>query len=198
MTDSIPDQLLPFLRQNSLFSLLDGTSLEQLASRLELVRFSLGETIVNEGDTGQFAYLIFSGRVRILKRSETGQLVTLTTQSVGEIFGEQSILTDAPRSASVRAADDVILFRIDRSDFQTAVGSNAKLRNYFADFMQDRSLRDFLKTATVLESLRPKDVTALLDQLATQDFPTGSTIFREGDAADRLFIIRSGQVDPAG
>ena len=91
MADLLSDQLLPFLRQHSLFSLLDAASIEQLSLRMELVRFSLGETILNEGDTGQFAYLIFSGRVRILKRTESGRQVTLTTQSVGEIFMRSAV-----------------------------------------------------------------------------------------------------------
>ena len=117
MPQLVAEEVARFLKQTSLFAILDDESGDRLANRTTMQRFSLGETIIEEGDEGRFAWLIFSGRVRVLKQSESGRQVTLGTQTVGDIFGEQSILTDSPRSASVRAAEDVVLFRIDRVDF---------------------------------------------------------------------------------
>lgn len=193
MSEAVSEQLAAFLCKHSLFSILDTEQIERLASQLEVERYSLGETIVREGEVGEHAWLIFAGRVRILKKSDSGRQVTLGTQSVGEIFGEQAILSDTPRSATVRATEDVVLCRIERQDFRDLVDASPRIRSYFDRFMQERSIRDFLRTATFLENLRPQDVMALFDQLEFVEFSGGDSICAQDDSGDALFIIRSGQ-----
>ncbi len=194
MPQLVAEEIARFLKQTSLFAILDEEATHRLADRATMQRFSLGETIVEEGAEGRFAYLIFSGRVRALKRSDSGRLVTLGTQSVGEIFGEQAILTDSPRSATVRATEDVVLFRIDRVDFLELLDRSQNLRQYFDQFIHDRSVRDFLRTQTFLEKLKAKDVISLLDQLEPRDFSPGEVVIREGAAAEVMYIVREGRL----
>ncbi|MGZ0171158.1 MAG: cyclic nucleotide-binding domain-containing protein [Planctomycetales bacterium] len=194
MPQLVAEEVARFLKQTSLSAILDDDSLNRLADRATMQRFSLGETIIEEGDEGRFAWLIFSGRVRVLKRSDSGRKVTLGTQTVGEIFGEQSILTDSPRSASVRAAEDVVLFKIDQVDFLELLDGSENLREYFDQFIHERAVRDFLRTQTFLEKLRAKDVISLLDKLEPHEFPASEVIVREGAAADVMFIVREGRL----
>ena len=194
MPQLVAEEVGRFLKQTSLFAILDDDSVNRLANRTSMQRFSLGETIIEEGDEGRSAWLIFSGRVRVLKQSESGRQVTLGMQTVGEIFGEQSILTDSPRSASVRAAEDVVLFRIDRIDFLELLDSSQNLRQYFDQFMHERAVRDFLRTQTFLEKLRARDVISLLDQLQPRDFSAGEVVIRENASADVMYIVREGRL----
>ena len=194
MQQFVVEELAGFLKQSSVFAILDDDSIHRLAERATMQRFSLGETIIEEGDDGCFAWLIFSGRVRVLKRSDSGHQITLGTQSVGELFGEQAILTDSSRSASVRATEDVVLFRIERADFLELLDQSENLRQYFDQFMHERAVRDFLRTQTFLGKLRAKDVTALLDQLEPRDFAAGETVLQEGAVAECLYIVREGRL----
>lgn len=194
MPQLVAEEVARFLKQTSLFAILDDESVDRLANRTTMQRFSLGETIIEEGDEGRFAWLIFSGRVRVLKQSESSRQVTLGTQTVGDIFGEQSILTDSPRSASVRAAEDVVLFRIDRVDFLELLDGSQNLRQYFDQFIHERAVRDFLRTQTFLEKLRAKDVISLLDQLQPRDFSAGEVVIRESASADVMYIVREGRL----
>jgi ABC-type multidrug transport system fused ATPase/permease subunit/CRP-like cAMP-binding protein len=194
MPQLVAQEIAHFLKQTSLFAILDDESIHRLADRATMQRFSLGETIIEEGDEGRFAYLIFSGRVRVLKRSDSGRQVTLGAQSVGEIFGEQAILTDSPRSASVRATEDVVLFRIDRVDFLELLDGSQNLRQYFDQFIHERSVRDFLRTQTFLEKLRATDVISLLDQLEPRKFSAGEVVVREGASAEVMYIVREGRL----
>ena len=194
MSHFVAQELAGFLKQTSLFAILGDDLASRLAERATMQRFSLGETIISEGEKGQFAWLIFSGRVRVLKRLDSGRQVTLGTQSIGELFGEQAILTDSPRSATVRAAEDVVLFRIDRVDFLEMLDHSENLRQYFDRFMHERAIQDFLRTQTFLGKLRAKDVTSLLDQLELREFAAGETVLREGAAADSLYIVREGRL----
>lgn len=194
MPQLVAEEIARFLKQTSLFAILNEEATRRLADRATMQRFSLGETIIEEGDEGHFAYLIFSGRVRVLKRSEFGRQVTLGAQSVGEIFGEQAILTDSPRSASVRATEDVVLFRIDRADFLELLDGSQNLRQYFDQFIHERSVRDFLRTQTFLEKLKAKDVISLLDQLEPREFAAGEAVIREGASAEVMYIVREGRL----
>jgi len=54
------------------------------------------------------------------------------------------MLTDEVRSASCRAAEDAVLFRIQRADFQKLLQDNPALRPYFDKFLQQRWLLNFL------------------------------------------------------
>lgn len=103
-------------------------------------------------------------------------------------------MRDTTRSATVRAAEDVALFRIEQADFRELVDSIPQLRSYVDKFMHDSALRDFLRTSTFLESLKPTEIAALLDQLTEREFAAGTTILQEGDTADCMFIVRSGQL----
>ncbi len=54
------------LKEHALFSVLDDADLDHLAGGVELVSFPMGETIVRQGEPGDAAYLICSGKVRIV------------------------------------------------------------------------------------------------------------------------------------
>ncbi|NCT41173.1 MAG: cyclic nucleotide-binding domain-containing protein [Alphaproteobacteria bacterium] len=72
-----------------------------------------GKLVVKEGDEGNCAYLIQSGSVSVFTYND-GNKIDLAKFSVGEIFGELSLIFDEPRSASVMADQDCNLIVITR------------------------------------------------------------------------------------
>lgn len=66
--------------------------------------FAAGEIIVQEGDPGDAAYIIVAGRCEITRASATGSAV-LRTIGPGDVFGEMAIMTEGPRTATVRAVE---------------------------------------------------------------------------------------------
>ncbi len=193
-TGPLSQQLTPLLRKHAIFSLLDDDKLAELIQKFDMIAVSMGETIIREGDPGDSAYLVYSGKVRALKEGPAGKPLTLGLLSAGDLFGEHAMLTDEVRSASCRAAEDSVLFRIQRADFQKLLHDNPALRPYFDRFLQQRSLINFLRLTTFLGALPAQQVLALLDQLEERSFPNGATIIQEGEAGDQLYIIKSGEV----
>src|SRR5262245_24241099 len=130
-TGPLSEQLTPLLRKHAIFSLLDDDKLAELIPKFGMIAVSMGETVIQEGDPADSAYLVYSGKVRAFKQGPAGKPVTLGLLSPGDLFGEHAMLTDEARSASCRAAEDTVLFRIQRADFQKLLHDNPALRPYF-------------------------------------------------------------------
>lgn len=76
-----------------------------------------GEIVFRDGDFGDTLYLIWSGRVAIVK-GDLDNPILLATRKAGEIFGEMALLENQPRSATVVALDATRLLEIDRTHFE--------------------------------------------------------------------------------
>ncbi|MCB1650506.1 MAG: cyclic nucleotide-binding domain-containing protein [Alphaproteobacteria bacterium] len=84
---------------------------------LERRYYAEGDVIVREGELGECAYLIQSGAVEVFAENEDHN-VPLAVLEVGQIFGETALISDAPRTASVRASKDCNLIIITRLDLE--------------------------------------------------------------------------------
>lgn len=76
-----------------------------------------GEIVFREGDVGDSMYLIWSGRVAVVK-GDLDSPVLLGYRSAGEIFGEMAVIERQPRSATIIALDNLRLLSINRERFQ--------------------------------------------------------------------------------
>ncbi len=76
-----------------------------------------GTLITREGDPGNCAYLIQSGKVVVFTQHE-GRKVELAILEAGQIFGEMALIFDEPRTASVKAHEHTVLIIIDRKVFE--------------------------------------------------------------------------------
>lgn len=97
-----------------LFSGMDKEHLERLATFTFTRSYKPGDTIVEEGRTGNGLYVITAGRVEVVKALNTASAKRLAVLGKGDFFGEMALLDESPRSASVRALDDTTCLGIDR------------------------------------------------------------------------------------
>jgi hypothetical protein len=113
--DNVP-QYAALLRQQYLFHGLDDAQLAHVVTRFEPTRYDGGALIITEGAPGEDFFIIFEGKVRITKltRLKERQLDIL---GPGDYFGEEALLFDRPRSASVTAVEPVLLLRLGRDQF---------------------------------------------------------------------------------
>src|SRR5262249_36996108 len=91
------------LRQMPLFAPLNDAEIEQLGRGAVPRRCTTGEALVRQGEAGDSLFVIKAGRVRVDVRRANGQALTVATRGPTEFFGEMSLLTGEPRSASVIA-----------------------------------------------------------------------------------------------
>jgi CRP-like cAMP-binding protein len=112
----VPVEQIELLQGSPIFAPLPPTTLEQLAEALEEVSVAAHSEVVRQGEPGDRFYLIKEGELEVIVDGEVVQ-----TLGPGESFGEIALLRDVPRTATVRARKDAVLYALDRSHFIPAV-----------------------------------------------------------------------------
>lgn len=102
-----------------------------------------GDVIFNEGDVGDYFYIIVSGQVEILK-SKHGQEQKIAVLSSGEYFGEMAILHDKKRNATVRCITPVDVIALRNKDFGALLSNLEDLKKGFVK-KSDERLKEFAR-----------------------------------------------------
>ncbi len=110
------------------FSPLADEDRRYLAANAHSVRFAAGERIIEEGTLGMSCYVVGDGQVLIETTGERdGERVELAVLGPDEYFGERSLITGEPTSASARAATDCVLHEISKEHFAVVLMRNRSL-----------------------------------------------------------------------
>ncbi|MBM3223876.1 MAG: cyclic nucleotide-binding domain-containing protein [Candidatus Tectomicrobia bacterium] len=192
------EQLKPLLQKHMVFSILDDARLQVLMGKMETCVFPMGENIVHQGEMGDCAYLILSGKARVLQPNSEGKTVTLATLGSGDLFGERTIITQEPRIATVRAAEDVTAFRISHDDFAHLLEGSPELQGYFSQVFHEYAAINFLRVKTCLQVLPPQQIVALMKHCRTVSASKGQLLYDDATPEPCLYIIHTGAVQIVG
>jgi putative peptide zinc metalloprotease protein len=113
-----------FIKHVGPFMTLDDQARRRLAQRLTPRAVTAGETLMRQGEPGDRCYLLRAGTVDVLHDAGEGDRV-VADMGPGSIVGETAMLTDAPRSATVRARTDCDLLEMRRDDLVSVLGADA-------------------------------------------------------------------------
>src|SRR5688572_15517231 len=110
-------EIFAVLRPLPVFTPLSDEQIETLVGGAALQMFMTGETLVRQGDRGASLFVIRSGAVRIERSQDGGPATTMTTLGAGDFFGEMSLLTGEPRTASIVAEQETEVVVVDKEAF---------------------------------------------------------------------------------
>jgi len=94
-------------------------SVARIVAEIEL---RAGQSLFQEGDPGDCLYIVVEGELRIHSQGRT-----LTRLGPGKVVGELALLDPEPRSASVNALTDALLFRIDKDPFDEVMADRPEI-----------------------------------------------------------------------
>lgn len=128
---------LDALHRVELFAPLEDAELERLADALHPAPFTRGEVLTRQGAEAHWLYLLINGEaaVRVAKDGIDTEVARL---SPGSFFGEMSLMTGEPRSATVVALCDVECFRLDAAAFRDLLERRPQLAEPIARLLAER------------------------------------------------------------
>jgi predicted MFS family arabinose efflux permease len=131
---TVPIVEISLLRTLPIFAPLPAPALEGLARSVEHVRFLAGEIVIREGEVGDRFYAIADGEVDVTR---AGQQIGIRHR--GEGFGEIALLHDVPRTATVTARTDTLLFALDREPFVLSVTGHPAAARAAEEVVRERA-----------------------------------------------------------
>ncbi|MFM7674732.1 MAG: cyclic nucleotide-binding domain-containing protein [Synechococcus sp.] len=126
------------LAGHRLFQSLDPAQLAHLARETRCLRFGPGEVVVREGESGDTLYQIVGGELEVLKADGGPIQHPIATLGPGDVFGEMTLFTDDPRSATVRTTRECLLLEVERRDLQPLLEQDSILLERMAQLVQER------------------------------------------------------------
>src|SRR6266487_3835959 len=108
---------------SALFRNLQPHEAENILAQLQPVKYESGAHILERGVWHGQLYIIASGLVSVLLQEEAGEAARIARLGPGECFGEMSLITGEPPSATVRADEDITLWALPQADFLTLIGT---------------------------------------------------------------------------
>lgn len=139
---------------HELFSTLSPEDLLELEHSARILTYAIGERIVREADEGRSLYVLLDGVCSVSVKGSDGKEVSITELRKGDIFGEMSVLTGEPRSATVTALTDVTASVISRAKIAGLLQRNAPLQEAFASYIAKRAD----STKAILESVSANEI----------------------------------------
>lgn len=121
----------------ALFSTLPADERHELAATARWSPFAAGETLTRQGAVAHWLYVVVSGECAVRVQVE-GQERDVATVGPGEFFGEMSLLTGAPRSATVIAITEVMCWRLEREAFRQLLARRPAFAEDVADVIAIR------------------------------------------------------------
>lgn len=104
--------------KSGLFSRLPHANIEEMFRRMARIEVDAGQVIIRQGDEGDYYYLIESGVAAVTRTSgESGEPRLLAELDQGSAFGEEALVSDNKRNASVTMKTRGVLLRLGKKDF---------------------------------------------------------------------------------
>lgn len=163
-----------------LFAGLGLETITLVAKRFEETDCEAGATLFEEGDRGDCFYVICSGEMSILKGAGISRR-EIVRIGPGEAFGEMALISNDPRTATLKAVSDTILLRLDRNGFTVLMDQDERFAQRILR-MISRRLSQTNEVAS-LDLMRAHQglIISLAELAESRDSDTGAHLYRVRD-----------------
>lgn len=124
---------------SSLFSAFPPAALEEILALTSLRSFHEGDIIVTEGEQTTSMFLVVSGHVKVFTREDHGGHLPLAELGPGDFFGEVSLLTGRPRTATITAKTPVNAIELSRESIDLIGEQHPEVLDVLEQFYESRA-----------------------------------------------------------
>ncbi len=121
------------------FSELNNNEREDIINRFELMVVEPDKAVVKEGDIGDAMYIVKDGALQVSTVDGKGKPVMLAELGEGDIFGEVALITDKPRTATVKTLKQSRLMKLRKEDFKEIVEQYESVKNMVMQTISERA-----------------------------------------------------------
>jgi len=108
------------LLQTKAFHRIPAANIQAIFMRMEQVNYRAGDLVIKQGDEGDYFYVITDGRSVVTRETPLNKEgIRLAELGSGDTFGEEALISEAKRNATVTMLTDGSLMRLKKEDFQT-------------------------------------------------------------------------------
>ncbi len=173
------------LGQSDLFAGLGLDSIKLIAQRFEEVACKADTTLFNEGDDGDTFYLIAEGEMSVLKGDGICQR-ELACIGPGEVFGEMALISNDPRTATLRSLTDTTLLRLRQDDFTILMDQDERFAQRILRLITQRLRKTTDLTSQALLQAHKGLIISLAQLAESRDADTGAHLYRVRDYSTLL------------
>ncbi len=113
------DDWMTTLLQTKAFHRIPPANIQAIFLRLQRVPFRAGDVVIKQGDEGDYFYVIVSGKCIVTRETPLNREgIKLAELGVGDTFGEEALIAEAKRNATVAMSTDGVLMRLNKQDFR--------------------------------------------------------------------------------
>ena len=128
------------LKQVEIFASLEAHELRTLAQSVHVTPFAPGDTITRQGSVAQCLFVLGEGEVDVFSEGQDSSRRELARLAAPAYFGEMSLMTGAPRTATVVARNDVVCYRVDKDAFETILLARPKIVEHISSTLAARQI----------------------------------------------------------
>jgi CRP-like cAMP-binding protein/rhodanese-related sulfurtransferase len=155
-SDAVREKVHDYEQFNQLKSLSPFTHLESekitlLFEKMKEQTYPPGENIINQGEKGDVYHIIKSGRVSVHKQMMKDEPEKVAVLGSGEAFGEEALITDSPRNATVTTEEETTVWTLSKPDFDEIMKSFFLDEVSSDDALNDREKVPFLDVRMQME-----------------------------------------------
>jgi cAMP-dependent protein kinase regulator len=171
---------------------LDPALLKRLVDGAELQRRRRGEVVMRQGTFGTALYVILRGEVAVVRETPP-PAVTLAKLRTGAFFGEMSLITNFPRSATVVAESDLDLLVVPRKQVSELCMADAQVLRTLLRFCRGRMVATMMAVSPIFQPLGPDVRKRLLQHFRLREYVPGAEVVTEGVESGGLHIVMAGR-----
>ncbi|MGV6825443.1 MAG: cyclic nucleotide-binding domain-containing protein [bacterium] len=132
------DEIARLLAQVEIFSVLSEEEKKRLAALARVKTYAGGSFVVRQDTPGDALYIVVSGVCEVIVEDRQGHLQTVAKIQNGGFFGEMSLLTGEPSTATVRALEDSVLASISSLTFASILEANPEVTEKIGKVLAER------------------------------------------------------------